>query len=722
MAIYCREKVITRTHLSIDLCCAHAHRGLYKLRRLNRVIPAFLLFVFVSAYAQTPAPRTQSAAAASDTVERARALVARMTLDEKIDQVHGIRTAHHFRYVPGVPRLGIPSLGITNGPAGAGKGQQTPQLRATALPAPIAVAASWDVDLARRYGVLAAREARALGSDLLESPDVNIIRIPQGGRSFESFTEDPYLDSRLAVASINGIQSQGVLANVKHYIANNQEADRLSINEQIGERALREIYMPAFKAAVQQANVASVMCAYPQVNGAFNCQNERLLTDVLKKEWKFKGFVMSDYGAVHSTVPSALNGLDLEMPTGKYFSGALKTAVEQGTVPVSTIDEMLVRRYAAMMRFGLFESRSQPAPIPVLQDGQTARQMAEQGMVLLKNNSSLLPLDNRTVKSIALIGPYAVRAKPGGGGSSHVIPLYTIEPADGIATHLIYKRFDVLDGCDIQAAVAAAKQDEVAIVMVGDDDREGHDQPLELSGTQNALVEAVAAANPRTIVVLKTGSAVLMPWLHSVAAVLEAWYPGEEDGNAIADVLFGDVNPSGKLPITFPASVQQTFAQNPAYYPGDGHKVRYGESIEVGYRWYQSQNVQPLFPFGFGLSYTTFSFSDLKVVPGSTGSHSAEVHFRITNTGRRAGAEVAQVYVGFPSLAEGNEPPRQLKGFRKITLAPGKSQEIVVPLHAQAFSYWSVKNHTWRVEPGKYKIMVGSSSQDLPLTAPVLMQ
>lgn len=722
MAIYRRDRVITRTHPSAIFCCVHANLPPHKLRRLNQVIPALLLLVAISAYAQTPAASAQSAAATNNPVERARELVARMTLEEKIDQVHGIRTTHHFRYVPGVPRLDIPPLGITNGPAGAGKGQQTPQLRATALPAPISVAASWDVDLARRYGALAAREARALGSDLLESPDVNIIRVPQGGRSFESFTEDPYLDSRLAVASINGIQSQGVLANVKHYLANNQETDRLSINEQIGERALHEIYMPAFKAAVQQANVASVMCAYPQVNGAFNCQNRPLLTDVLKKEWGFKGFVMSDYGAVHSTVPSALNGLDLEMPTGKYFSGALKTAVEQGTVPVSAIDEMLVRRYAVMMRFGLFGSRSQPAPIPVLQDGQAARQLAEQGIVLLKNNSGLLPLDNRTVKSIALIGSYAVRAKPGGGGSSHVIPLYTIEPADGIAVHLVHKRFDVLDGCDIQAAVAAAKQDEVAIVMVGDDDREGHDQSLELSGTQNALVEAVAAANPRTIVVLKTGSAVLMPWLHSVAAVLEAWYPGEEDGDAVADVLFGDVNPSGKLPITFPASVQQTFVQNPAYYPGNGHEVQYGEGIEVGYRWYQSHNIQPLFPFGFGLSYTTFSFSDLKVVPGSADSHSAEVHFRITNTGRRAGAEIAQVYVGFPSLAEGNEPPRQLKGFRKITLAPGESQEIGIPLHADAFSYWSVKDHAWRIQPGKYKVMVGSSSQDLPLAAPVLMQ
>lgn len=653
---------------------------------------------------------------------RAKSLVDRMTLDEKIEQLHGIQTSEHFRYVPGVPRLGIPPLGITNGPAGAGKGQDSPQLRATALPAPISVAASWDTRLALRYGSLAAREARELGSDLLESPDVNIIRNPQGGRSFESFTEDPYINSQLGVASIQAIQHVGVMANVKHYIANNQEDHRLTIDEQIGERALREIYMPAFKAAIEKADVASVMCAYPQVNGAFNCENKPLLTDVLKSEWHFQGFVMSDFGAVHSTVPSAMNGLDLEMPTGKYFSGALKTAVQQGVVPISVINNMLVRRYATMIRFGLFDRHPGRSPIPVLEDGSAAREMAEQGMVLLKNSSSLLPLNNQTVQSIAVIGPFAMHAKTGGGGSSHVIPLYTIEPSDGISAHLVHRTFDVLDGYDLQAAIAAAKKDEVAIVMVGDDDREGHDQPLELPGTQDALVQAIAAVNPRTIVVLKTGSAVLMPWLHSVAAVLEAWYPGEEDGNAVADVLFGDVNPSGKLPITFPEDAQQTTARNPSYYPGDGQRVEYGDGIEVGYRWYQSHNAQPLFPFGFGLSYTTFSFSDLKASPGTAEPHTAEVRFRVTNTGQRKGAEVAQLYVGFPPLAEGNEPPRQLKGFRKIDLAPGESREVSIHLDASSFSYWSVKDHAWRIQPGTYTVTAGSSSEDLPLSASVSIQ
>lgn len=690
----------------------------------------FILLLSGTAFGQAPAAAAPHASihsgpsehAAGNAVARAKALVARMTLDEKIAQLHGIHTPQHFRYVPGIPRLGIPPLGITNGPAGAGPGQQFPQLRATALPAPISVAASWDLGLARRYGALAAKESRDLGSDLLEGPDVNIIRSPQGGRSFESFTEDPYLDARLAVASIDGIQSEHVLANVKHFIANNQETHRIDIDEIVGERALREIYMPAFKAAVQQADVASIMCAYPKVNGAFNCENKPLLTGVLRNQWHFKGFVMSDYGAVHSTVPSAMNGLDLEMPTGRYFGSALKAAVQQGKVPISTIDNMLIHRYSTMIRFGLFGPLPKLSPIPALQDGKASRRMAEQGMVLLKNSNGLLPLNGRTVQSIALIGPYAVRASTGGGGSSHVWPLYTVPPADGLAAHLVHDRLIVLDGCNIEAAVAAARRSQVAIVMAGDQDTEGRDQSLELPGKQDALIEAVAAANPRTIVVLKTGSAILMPWLHSVPAVLEAWYPGEEDGDAVADVLFGKTDPSGKLPITFPASVDQTPARDPSSYPGNGREVHYKEGIEVGYRWYLSHHAEPLFPFGFGLSYTSFSFTNLKVIPDAAGSPAATLSFLITNTGHRAGAEIAQVYVDFPTIAEGNEPPRQLKGFRKIRLAPGESRRITIHLGANAFSYWSTKNHAWRVESGRYSILVGSSSEDLPLSATVNLQ
>lgn len=675
---------------------------------------------------------TNAAAAAGQQTDvytaRARALVAKMTLDEKLASIHGMSDSHHFRYVPGIPRLGIPPLAITNGPAGVGPGGSNPQLRATALPAPISLAASWDVDLARRYGVLAAQEAQDLGSNLLEAPDVNIIRVPQGGRSFECFTEDPFLNSQLAVANIKGIQSVGVLANVKHYIANNQEFERHFINEIVGERALREIYMPAFEASVREADVASVMCAHPKVNGSYSCENGPLLNDVLKAEWHFKGFVLSDFGAVNSTIPSALNGLDLEMPTGKYFSTALKTAVEQGAVPVSAIDNMLIRRYSVMMRFGLFSSPAKRRPVPILEDGRLARDMAAQGMVLLKNESNLLPLDQHSVRSIALIGPDAVHAKSGGGGSSHVVPFYSIEPPDAIFAHMASsfrngeKHVVTLDGSDIEAAVAAAKKAEVAIVMVGDYQSEDHPASLSLPDADNRLIQAVAGANPKTIVVLKSGSALLMPWLNAVPAVLEAWYPGEEDGNAIAEVLFGDVNPSGKLPITFPANADDTLASNPAYYPGLNHSVQYGEGLEVGYRWYQIHKIKPLFPFGYGLSYTTFSFSGLKVTRGSDVRHTAQIQFHLTNTGQRAGAEVAQVYVGFPNIPEGNEAPMQLKGFQKIMLQPGQTRTVTMLLSPRDFSYWSEKDHRWQVLPGTYVIQVGSSSEDLPLMGKILVE
>ncbi|HEX4065316.1 MAG TPA: glycoside hydrolase family 3 C-terminal domain-containing protein [Acidobacteriaceae bacterium] len=691
-------------------------------RCIARTLLMGSVITMATLFCRFAAAQTRPASVAQD-YARARAIVAKMTLDEKITELHGIHTAQYYRYVPGIPRLGIPPFPMTNGPAGAGPGGASPQLRATALPAPIALAASWDPELARRYGVVAAQETRDLASDLLEAPDINIIRVPQNGRTFESYSEDPYLDGRMAVATIEGIQSVGVLANVKHYIANNQEDGRHNIDEIVDERALREIYMPGFKAAVQQGDVASVMCAYPKVNGAFNCENKALLTGVLEDEWKFKGFVMSDWGAVHSTVPSALNGLDLEMPTGMYLADALKTAVQQGQVPISAINEMLVRRFATMMRYGLFDAKpKQLRPIPVLEDGKVSRVIAEQGMVLLKNDNGILPIDTTAVRSVAVIGPDAIQAKTGGGGSSHVIPLYSIAPINGIEARMpLQKHVDLLDGSDVDAAVAAARRDSLVIIMVGDNETEGHDHPIELPAAQNAMIQAVAAANPKTIVVLKSGSALLMPWIDSVAAVLEAWYPGEEDGNAVADVLFGDVNPSGKLPMTFPKTVDQTFARDPSWYPGDGKEVHYGEKLDVGYRWYQSQHLDPLFPFGFGLSYTTFSVSDLKVTPAAGEPHTARVALRVTNTGPRAGAEVAQVYLAFPSIPEGDEPPLQLAGFQKMMLAPGQSKEVTLSLDARSFSYWSLADHAWKVQPGEYTIEAGSSSADLPLKATITM-
>jgi beta-glucosidase len=650
-------------------------------------------------------------------VARAHQLVSRMTLDEKIAQLHGIQDASHYRYVPGLPRLGIPPLQVTNGPAGPGPGGAGQQKPATALPAPIALAASWDPELAYSYGRVAGEETRLLGSSLLEAPDVNIMRIPQGGRVFENYSEDPYLTSHIAVATIQGIQSTGVMANVKHYEANNQENHRGSINEIIDERVLHEIYMPAFEAAVKEGHVASLMCAYPRLNGLYNCENAPLLNGVVRKEWGFNGFITSDFGAVHSTVPSALAGLDLEFPTGIYFGEALRKAVESGQVPVSVIDQMLIRRFATMMEFGWFAPQSKSLPIPVLQDGAVARNIAEQSMVLLKNDGNLLPLDRNSIKSVALLGPFAVRPMTGGGGSSHIIPLYSVTPYDGIDAQLLSQTpLTVLDGSNLDAAVAAARKASIAIVMVGDDETEGRDHSIELSPAENQLIMAVAKANPKTIVVLKSGSAVLMPWLKDVPAVLEAWYPGEEDGNAVADVLFGKVNPSGKLPMTFPRSVDDTLAAHPDQYPGDGVTVHYSEGLDVGYRGYQAYGVTPLFPFGYGLSYTSFKFNDLKATMQPGRGH-VIVSFRVTNTGKRAGAEVAQLYLDFPPIADGDEPPLQLKGFSKVMLKPGQSKIISLNLDPRAFSFWSVTGHTWQIALGTFHVKIGDSSAKMPLRA-----
>jgi len=654
-------------------------------------------------------------------VARAKAIIAVMTLDEKIAQAHGIQDENHFRMVPGNARLGIPALRVTNGPAGVGPGGAGSQQRATALPAPIALAATWDTELSRLYGQIAGQESRATGSNLLESPDINIARVPQGGRVFEGYGEDPFLVSRIATAQIEGIQSTGVMANVKHYLANNQETQRGTIDELIDERTLHEIYMPAFEASVKDAHVASVMCAYPRINGTYNCENEPLLRGMLRSEWAFDGFVTSDFGAVHSTVPSAKAGLDLEMPTGVWFGERLKEAIERRKLPESALDAMLIRRFSKMIEFGWGDPQPVASEIPVLEHGALSRKIADASMVLLKNDRNLLPLDRTRLKRIALIGPYAVEDRTGGGGSSHVIPLYSIAPVDGLDAALLSQtKIDLLDGHDIPAAVKAAHTADVAIVMVGDDEGEDHDHPIALSGNADALVAAVAEANPKTVVVVKSGSAVLMPWIDAVSAVLEAWYPGEEDGDAVADVLLGKVNPSGKLPLTFPRSIAQTLASQPRQYPGDGVTVRYSERMDVGYRAFQAERMTPLFPFGYGLSYTCFRYADLHVKPEI--GHTAIVQFRIQNVGQRAGAEVAQVYLTYPPIAEGDEPPQELRGFQKVMLQPGESAVVALRLDAYSFSYWSVTRHGWRIAPGTFRVAVGGASADTPLIAALTVQ
>jgi beta-glucosidase len=662
-------------------------------------------------------------AGAADTsltpTQRASELVARMTLDEKITELHGTQNADHKRYVPGIDRLGIPPLVVTNGPAGVGPGDDPVQPAATALPAPISLAASFDSALARQYGMVTGAETNDLGQNVLEGPDVNIARVPVSGRTFEGYGEDPYLAGQLSVSNIQGIQSQGIVAEVKHYAANNQETNRGTINEIIDDRTMHEIYLPQFEASVEQGHVGSVMCAYNRVNGPYNCEQDQLLENVLRGQWGFDGFVQSDFGAVHSTVPSALAGMDLEMPTGIYYDTAMKQAVQSGQIREQSIDTLLTDRFATMIRLGLFDRPVSKSPIPIAADGAFARDAAEQGTVLLKNSGSQLPLDASALHSIAVIGPYAGAAKTGGGGSSAVVPEYTVNPVDGIRNRVgpgasvAYN-----DGADPAAAAALAAKSDVAVVMVGDDETEGKDKTgMALSGNQDQLVESVAAANPHTVVVVKSGAPVLMPWVDHVPSIVEAWYPGEEDGNAVAAVLFGDVNPSGKLPVTFPRSASDVPAHTPQQYPGVNGTAVYSEGLQVGYRWYDSQDIAPLFPFGYGLSYTTFAFSNLQVTPTLAPNGHVTVGADVTNTGARAGAEVAQVYVTDPSSV--GEPPKQLKGFSKVSLAAGQTQHLTFTLDERAFSTWEPAAQQWSTHDGRYTVSVGDSSRSLPLHAAV---
>jgi beta-glucosidase len=646
--------------------------------------------------------------------QRAAQLVGQMTLDEKISQTHTtLRGAGGIaRFVPGVPRLGIPDFLISNGPAGVGTGAVPTQPDATALPAPVALAASFDTGLARDYGVVEGRETGNVGHSLIEAPDVNMVRVYQNGRAFENYGEDPYLAGQLAIANVRGIQSQGVLAEVKHYAANDQETDRKTVHEVIDDRTLHELHLPAFEEAVTRGHVAAVMCAYPQVNDAFACENKHLITDVLRNQWGFTGFVQSDASATHTAVGSASAGQDLELRDNGPYDEELRQAVVDGRVSMSTLDTMIVRRLAVEIRAGLFDHPRTITPIDAAKGGKVARQVAEQSAVLLKNTKNQLPLTHP--RSIAVIGPYAEAVHPGGGGSSHVNPLYTVSPVDGIR-----QRGGVTvtssNGADPAAAATLAGNADVAVVIVGDVEKEGADRPnLSLGGNQDDLVRAVVAANPHTVVVLNSGAPVLMPWVDEVPAVLQAWYPGEEDGNALAALLFGDVNPSGKLPVTFPRAETQTPVSTPERYPGVNGTVVYSEKLEVGYRWYDAQDEDPLFPFGYGLSYTSFAFGHLRVTP----AHGrVDVEVDVTNTGRRAGAEVAQAYLTFPPSA--GEPPRQLKAFAKVYLRPGERRHVRLTLDQRAFAVWDTAAQDWTTVTGRYRVSVGDSSRNLPLSAPV---
>jgi len=838
--------------------------------------------------------------------ERANLLLAQMTLDEKIEMVHGELPAPYGFYNAPIPRPGIPALTMADGPAGIRVARQdVNEGKATALPAPIGLAATWDLTAAKQYGDLLGHEAWATGHNVVLGPQLDIARVPVFGRLFEALGEDPRLAGEMAVRYIQGIQGHPVVATAKHYQMNTQEENRFEADAQLDERTLQEIYTPAFEAAVKDGQVGSVMGAFNKVNGIYSCENRHLLIDILKQQLGFQGWVMSDYEAAHSTVETANAGLDQEMPNGIFFSDRLREATQMGQVSVTTLDDKVHRILRTMFAFGLFDQPVQITPLPVQEHGKLAREIAGKGVVLLKNADGLLPLAQPEVRSVAVIGADADN-NIAGGGSSVVQPTYFVSILEGIRrragegvrveyaegtdpasaaallpgpppvpssiltptdsgpeahglhaeywtntrfegapmlvridrqvdlnlgffnysifntsslttppeltnaisvrwtgditmpatgnytlslTHLGMARL-YLDGqlliedpgitletrsvtmylaagqshalrieyaadrpeqhtpllgeaspsgmigakvrlgwqhpADaippaMQEAAVLARLSDVAVVVVRDYRNEHADLPgLILSNEQDLLIQVVATANPRTIVVLATGGPALMPWLDQVPAVLESWYGGQEQGNALAGILFGDVTPSGKLPVTFPRSDHETPVSSPEQYAGrDGFVASYSEGLGVGYRGYDQFGIEPLFPFGYGLSYTSFAYAQLRVEPQTTdGTRPIQVCFTVSNTGTRVGAEVAQIYLGLP--ASTSEPPRRLVGWAKVELEPGEAEEITVAIDPNAtahpLSYWEVNKNGWETASGDYQVYVGASSRDIRLT------
>jgi len=727
-------------------------------QRLSRLSLALLSIGF--AHAVVAGPVITDAQADN----QAAAWVKQMTLDEKIQMVHGVGMPSPVggaSYIPGIARLGIPALASADSAGGVG-GLNVPKSPATQFPAPLALAASWDPGLAYRYGAQIARELRALGFGEGLGGGIDLAREPRNGRTFEYLGEDPWLAGRMAAARTQGTQSQDVIATVKHFAANDQETQRFSSNSIIDERTLRELSLLPFEIAVKQGRVGNVMCSYNLVNGAKACQNGVLLTDILKNEWGFKGTVQSDWMmAVTDTVPAALAGLDEEEPGSQddnalsfgvhsHYNQWLKAAVQNGQVPISRLNDMVARKLRTMLKLGIVAQPPKAGGyIDVAAGHALARQSAEQSMVLLKNNHATLPIDARAVRSIVLIGGHAdvgVLAGGGSGGSgvqsSGAAPspdnaVACLQPNSSIGNvHMMtgcatwFKSsplaaikarapgVDVryVDGGDASLAAEAAAQADMAIVFATQWSSEDMDlsslalpspqtDPANQAYDQDALIRAVAARGKRTVVVLENGTALTMPWLNQVSALLDAWYPGVEGAPALARVLFGDVNPSGKLPLTFPrrdADLPQKTI-NP-------HSVNvvYQEGLRMGYRWYDAQQIKPLFPFGYGLSYTHFSLSGLRGHTLANGD--VTLTFTLKNSGKRAGAEVAQVYAQLP--VSSGEPPQRLVAWQKLMLQPGQRKQINMVISRQRLAIWNVEQHQWQLPAGHYGLTVGDSSRD----------
>ncbi len=803
--------------------------------------------------------------APAEVARRVEAILSQMTLEEKIDLLGGV---DQF-FIRGVPRLNLPRLKMADGPIGVRNFGP-----ATAFAGGIALTATWNLGLAELTGVELGRDSRAKGVHFLLAPAVNIYRAPMNGRNFEYFGEDPFLASRMAVSYIKGVQSQGVSATVKHFLANNSEFDRHKTDSIIDERSLREIYMPAFEAAVKEAHVGAIMDSYNLTNGQHMSQNKYFLTDVAKKEWGFDGLIMSDWSATYDGVEAANAGQDLEMPSGLYMNQqTLMPAIKQGKVSVETINDKVRRILATAVRFGWLDRNQTGFAIPRynVEGRKVALSAAREAITLLKNEGNLLPLSKTGTKSILVVGPNAFPAVPVGGGSAEIQPFAATSLLEGLSNYsgasakvfydrglqtfsdlaiatnfttaakngqpgLLAEYFDnnelqgrpvlsraepyvdfgtgarllfpentlscrwtgyytptatgfydlfaqttreiggtyrvyvddklVLDNWTTMTALAdyrtlkldptphkivieqhgrgirrAAKlrlgivnsdklvneearklaaTADVVIVAAGFDpesEAESSDRTFRLPLGQDELIRDMSATNKNTIVIMSSGGGVDMtPWLDRVPALIQAWYPGQEGGAALAEILFGDVNPSGRLPVSF----ERRWEDNPvhdSYYPPDGTKrVVYKEGVFVGYRGYERAGTKPLFPFGFGLSYTTFKYDNLSIkqVAGSAAAPRYEVTLSVTNTGAREGADVAQVYVGDPH-SQTSRPAKELKGFVKVNLRPGETKTASVFLDARSLSYFDVAAKQWRAEPGDFDILVGRSAQQIEL-------
>lgn len=711
---------------------------------------------------------------------RAELVVEQMTLDEKLQLVHGIgmlgvgeldaesrelltsRSNGGAGFVPGIPRLGLPDLNMADSTVGVAHAAARSRY-STALPNTLALAASWDLQLAREYGALIGRELRDQGYNSSLAGGVNLMRDPRNGRNFEYLGEDPILAGKMVGQIIRGIQSQRVMGNIKHLALNDQETGRHIANVKLDKRSMRETDLLAFEIGIKYGDPSAVMCSYNRINGEYACENRWLLTDLLKNAWGFKGFVMSDWFATYSATKAALAGLDQELPGPGYFGSELRQAVENGAVPMARLDDMVKRIVRSEFAAGIVDDPPVHRVVDVVRGFEVAQKVAEQTMVLLKNSGSL-PFNSAALKSIAVIGMHADAGVLSGSGSGQVDPMggnavsapppvtdsgspptegkaiwgnvwvwHRSNPLKTIRARAPAAKVQFHDGSDKAAAAALAKSSDVAVVFAVQLAGEGFDTSLTLPFDQDALIKAVAAANPRTVVVLENGNPVAMPWINDVNAVLEAWYPGIRGAEAIAGILFGDVNPSGKLPASFArnesdlpraAIVPVPDGRLPNPLAGIGGKlvpgpqiapfdIDYAEKLDVGYKWFDARDKQALFVFGHGLSYTSFEYSGIKATADG-------VTFTLRNIGKRAGAEIAQIYVSLPAAA--GEPPRRLVGWEKVTLAPGEMKTLTVRIDRQFLTIFNEAMDAWELIPGDYRFSVGGSSANATQFATVAIR